>query len=231
MNSGAYDAALRQRGSLAVWFTDAADPGVEGRTTDNARRPAALFGPGYCDGADAQNGVPLGPSADRRPDRLHHRPARSRCRGAGPHHLEPPGRELGCRSPSFRLQSRAPAGRQYRPEALRLRRMARSLHSLPTIRTIRTASMARSPHVIPRRVLLSHHAPAPCRATKPRQHPRCMTCTYRPFPSVAAWHGRKPQAITGVPWLRPTPTASNGLSVTSYDRAPIGVERPRSPLP
>jgi hypothetical protein len=76
-NSAAYDAALRQLGSLTVWFTDRAR-GPESRTADDARRSAALFRPGYCDGADAESLVWLGPSADRRAARFHHRPARRR---------------------------------------------------------------------------------------------------------------------------------------------------------
>ncbi len=41
----------------------------------------------------------------------------------------------------------------------------------------------------------------------------CETGTCRSSPSAAAWPGRRPRAITGVPWWRQTSVASNGLSV------------------
>jgi len=59
--------------------------------------------------------------------------------------------------------------------------------------------------------------------------PPCETGTCRSLPSAAAWLGRRPPTTTGVLWLRPTSAASNGLSGTDYDPAPIGAERPRSP--
>ena len=64
INSAAYDAALRQRGSLTVWFTDAAIAAEKAEPPHHVRRPIALFGPGYCDGADAEIGVPPGPAAE-----------------------------------------------------------------------------------------------------------------------------------------------------------------------
>ena len=50
----------------------------------------------------------------------------------------------------------------------------------------------------PRRPSSSRHAPAPCRAAQPRRRLPCEIGTSRPFPSVAAWLGRRPLAITGV---------------------------------
>ncbi len=38
----------------------------------------------------------------------------------------------------------------------------------------------------------------------------CETGTCRSLPSVAAWLGRRPRAITGGPWWRLTSAASNG---------------------
>src|SRR4051794_26412059 len=94
-NWAAYDAALRQRGSLTVWFTDAAIAAwrAEPRTTPGGA--ALLLGAGHHDGPDLASRVPLGPAPDRRPDRLHHRSAWSRSPGSRPYHLEPPGGDLG----------------------------------------------------------------------------------------------------------------------------------------
>ena len=108
---------------------------------------------------------------------------------------------------------------------------ARSRRSLPTVLTIRTASIARSPCVIPRRPSSCHHVPAPCRVKQRRRRPRCETVTCRSSPNAAAWLGRRLPAITGVPWWRPISAASNGLSVMGCDPTPIGVEQPRSRLP
>ena len=108
---------------------------------------------------------------------------------------------------------------------------ARSRRSPPTVLTTRTASIARSPRIIPRRPLSSRHAPAQCRATQPRPHRPCETVTCRSLPGAAAWPGRRPPAITGGPWWRLTPAASNGSSATVYGSAPIGVEQQRSRLP
>jgi hypothetical protein len=74
-------------------------------------------------GADAENDVPLGPSVDRGADRLHHRPARSRSRGAGPHDVKSPDREFGHGSAPAKLRSRASVGGQYGAEALGLGRV------------------------------------------------------------------------------------------------------------
>src|SRR3954454_689149 len=69
--------------------------GLGGRAPHHARRAAALFLPGDHDGSDAQGRVPLGAAPDRRPDRLHYRPAWSRSLRSRPYHPEPPGRDLG----------------------------------------------------------------------------------------------------------------------------------------
>src|SRR5918997_351775 len=94
-NWPAYDASLRQRGSLTVWFTEeavgawAAEPRMTrgGQPWDSALAILtaltlrAVFRPGL--------------PPDRRPDRLPHRPARPHPACAGPHHPEPAGRNGG----------------------------------------------------------------------------------------------------------------------------------------
>jgi len=57
-NWAAYDIALRQRGSLTVWFHGSSDCGVEGRATLHTWRPTALLGVGDHHGADAAGGFP-----------------------------------------------------------------------------------------------------------------------------------------------------------------------------
>src|SRR3982751_4981100 len=88
-NWPAYDASLRQRGSLTVWFTDEAVDAwaAEPRTTRGGQprySPLAIL-TALTVRAVFRSGVP----PDRRPDRLHHRPARPQPAGAGPHHPEP----------------------------------------------------------------------------------------------------------------------------------------------
>src|SRR3954463_6406090 len=85
-NWRAYDASLRQRGSLTVWFTEEAiaawrvepaahDPGRGGPGTppphDPGRAALVLAAPGDPDGADPAHRVPPGAAPDRRADRLH----------------------------------------------------------------------------------------------------------------------------------------------------------------
>src|SRR3954464_14431120 len=67
--------------------------GVGGRAAHEPGRAARVFRPGDPDGADVQGRVPAGVPADRRADRLRHRPTRARPRRAGPHHPVPPGRD------------------------------------------------------------------------------------------------------------------------------------------
>src|SRR3954447_25076108 len=94
-NWPAYEASLRQRGSLTVWFTDeaiaawAAEP-----RTSRGGQPwySALAIP---DGVDLARRVPPRIPADRRPDRFRYRPARSHIACAGPHDAEPPGGDIG----------------------------------------------------------------------------------------------------------------------------------------
>ena len=75
-NWAEYDAALRQRGSLTVWFTEAAIAALEGGAAYHARRAAALLGAGDHDGADLAGRLPPGAAPDRGADRVHCSPAR-----------------------------------------------------------------------------------------------------------------------------------------------------------
>src|SRR4051812_44899512 len=129
-NWAEYDASLRQRGSLTVWFTDEAIAAWH-RAAHHAGRATALLGSGDHDGADPQGRVPLGAAPDRRPDRLPHRPAWSRSLCSRPHHPEPAGRNGG-RAAAAATQPRgwgrgralAPVGGQHGPQAVWTRRMA-----------------------------------------------------------------------------------------------------------
>jgi hypothetical protein len=83
-----YDAALRNRGSLTIWFTPDAIAGwkAQPRATPEA---ASLFGPGHRNRADFASGVSIGASPRRGHDRLDHgvaddRPARPRAYDAEP---------------------------------------------------------------------------------------------------------------------------------------------------
>src|SRR3954454_3795451 len=76
-----YDESLRRRGSLTVWFSDEAVEAWEAeRRTSRGGQPEysdlAIL-PGDPDGAAVQGRVPAGVPADRRPDRLRHRPTRA----------------------------------------------------------------------------------------------------------------------------------------------------------
>src|SRR3954466_12278773 len=71
-----YDESLRRRGSVTVWFSDEAVEAWEAeRRTSRGGQPE-YFRPGDPDGADVQGRVPAGVPADRRADRLRHRPTR-----------------------------------------------------------------------------------------------------------------------------------------------------------
>ena len=183
-NSAAYDAALRQLGRLTVWFTDRArDP--ESRTADDARRSAALFRPGYYDGADAESLVSLGPSADRRAARFHHRPARRRgdLPSIGVHSdvLLTPG-------PSCSFQTSFTADGAYDQDGVYGEVIAR--HSEASV-------------VVPPR---SSAVPSDTAQTAPMMRDSHLQIS----PSVAAWLGRKPLAPTGEFWSRRTSAASSG---------------------
>src|SRR3954468_19945938 len=89
-----YDAGLRQRGSLTVWFTDDAVQAwqAEPRTTWGGQpdySPLAILT------ALTLRAVFRLPFRQTRPDRLRHRPARAGPRRARPHHPMPPGRDAG----------------------------------------------------------------------------------------------------------------------------------------
>ena len=223
--------------------------GMGGGTATEARRSVALLGLGHRHSADIESGIPSGAAADRRligsiiallglelavSD---HTTLSRRAETLDVVRPRPGSRPVHLLAGSTGLKLCGSGEWLHEKRGTKPRRSWRKLHiavdadTLPTVLTIRTASMARSTRVTPRRQSSSHHAPAPCRATRPRQHPRYATGTCRSFPNVALWLGRRPPVITGVPWWRPTSVPSNGSSVTDCDRRPIGVERPRSRLP
>jgi hypothetical protein len=122
-NSAAYDAALRQRGSLTVWFTDAAIAAwkAQPRTTRGGQPRYSALAIATALTLRTMFRLALRQTEGLIGSIIALLDLDLRCRTT---HLEPPGRELGCGSPSVRLRSRAPIGGQYRAEALWLRRMA-----------------------------------------------------------------------------------------------------------
>src|SRR4051812_21454710 len=82
------------------------DRGLARGAAHHAGRATALFVPSDHDGADAQGRIPFGSAPDRRPDRLHHRPARPDAARAGPHDPEPPGSDAGGTPATVEQQSR-----------------------------------------------------------------------------------------------------------------------------
>ena len=71
-NWRAYDASLRQRGSLTVWFTKEAIAAWRAEpAAHDPGRAALVLAPGDPDGADPAHHVPPGAAPDRRADRLH----------------------------------------------------------------------------------------------------------------------------------------------------------------
>src|SRR3954471_21522827 len=131
-NWPAYDASLRQRGSLTVWFTDEAIEAwaAEPRTTRGGQPwySALAILTALTLRAVFRLAYPPGRGADR----LRRRPARAGAARAGPHHPQSPGRDAGgaaaaavgrqrCRR---RWRAHAPAGGQHGPEAVRGGRVA-----------------------------------------------------------------------------------------------------------
>ena len=92
-NSAAYDAALRQRGSLTVWFTDEAIAAwkAEPRTTRGGQRwysPLAIL-----TALTLRAVFRLALRQTEGADRFHHPPARAYSGHSGPLHAEPPGQD------------------------------------------------------------------------------------------------------------------------------------------
>src|SRR3954451_6643993 len=82
------------------------------RATCDPGRAARLLAPGDPDGVDLARRLPPAVPADRRADRLRHRPARAGPRRPRPHHPMPPGRDAGGAATTIaqRWRTRAPAG-------------------------------------------------------------------------------------------------------------------------
>ena len=129
-NWPAYDASLRQRGSLTVWFTDNAITGwAAAHDANDARRPVLVFLARHPDGAHVARGVPPRLPASRGTDRLRHWPAWPQLARARPYHLEPACGDAGCATAGERRRqgwrrAHAPAAGQHGPEAVRQGRVA-----------------------------------------------------------------------------------------------------------
>ena len=89
-----YDAALRQRGSLTVWFTEAAIASLGCRASHQPRWAAALLRSGDHDGTHLAGRVPPRVAPNRGSDRVDRSPAWSCSRRARPLDLEPPSRDI-----------------------------------------------------------------------------------------------------------------------------------------
>ncbi len=119
-----YDASLRGRGSLMVWFIDEA---VASWKAEPWTIPAGsrLFQHGHPDRPDPAGSISVRPTPDRGADRLRHGPTRARPRRPRPQHAKPAHRDRGSAA-TTRLPRRRPsplAGRQHRAEAVRGRRL------------------------------------------------------------------------------------------------------------
>jgi hypothetical protein len=69
-NRAEYDASLRQRGSLTVWFSDEAIAAWRAEAPHDPQWSAPLFGFGDPDGVDAASRIPVGAASDRGANRL-----------------------------------------------------------------------------------------------------------------------------------------------------------------
>src|SRR4051794_9323998 len=94
-NWAEYDAALRARGSLTVWFTPEVIRGLGGSAAHHPGRAGLLLRSGDHDGPDAANRVPPGAAPDRGADRLRPATAWPRSPGAGSQHPQPLSRDAG----------------------------------------------------------------------------------------------------------------------------------------
>src|SRR3954469_14311106 len=116
-NWAAYEAGLRQRGSLTV-HGRGGGRGLAGGAAHDPGRAALVLGPGDPDRADAAGRVPPGPAPDRGADRLHHPPARPRAGRARPHHAEPSGRNVGGAASTGGSRAAAPSRGQHGAQAV-----------------------------------------------------------------------------------------------------------------
>jgi hypothetical protein len=122
--AGVYDAALRQRGSLTVWFSEAAIAAwnAERRSTRGSQPRYSALAIANC--TDPARRVPPRSASDRGSDRVDHPSARARARDARSLHLEPASRNPVTAAAGCEHRARASAGRQHRAAAVRSRRMA-----------------------------------------------------------------------------------------------------------
>ena len=119
-NWSVYEAGLRQRGSLTIWFSEGAVAAWQAapRTTSGGQ-----LGSRHRDVVDPASGFPPAAAADRGTGRLAARVDGAGSAGAGSLHLEPTIQDAGGGA-SGGKRTGAPAGRQYRREAQRAGRMA-----------------------------------------------------------------------------------------------------------
>src|SRR5580704_3878044 len=120
-NWSEYDAGLRQRGSLTVWFSEEAIAAwrAEPRTTRGGQRHYSALADH--NGTDLAHGVPLASAADRGTDRVRHPLARSRSRRARPFDAEPASRDIGSGATAIQRRAHTSVGGQHRAKALRRR--------------------------------------------------------------------------------------------------------------
>jgi hypothetical protein len=123
-NWPAYEAGLRQRGDVTVWFTDAAIAGwrAEPRTSRGGQSwysPLAIL-----TALTTQSHISARAAPDRRFDRFHPSPAWPCTPSARSYHLVPPGRWPGRAAPAIRGRRHESDCRQHRSEVSRLWRMA-----------------------------------------------------------------------------------------------------------
>ena len=108
-NWAEYDASLRARGSLIVWFMAEAIEAWRAQPLHRLWRAAALLRAGDRPGADAAGGVRPGTAPGRGADRVRHPAAGPRPSGAGSQHAEPPRRGAGDAAAAPRRRAVAPS--------------------------------------------------------------------------------------------------------------------------
>ena len=94
-----YEAGLRKRGSLTIWFSEDAVRSLAGGAADHAGRSGALLGSRNRDIADPEDSVSPAAAPDRRVGRLAARADGAGSAGARPFDIEPAGQDTGGGSP------------------------------------------------------------------------------------------------------------------------------------
>lgn len=131
-NWAVYNDALRQRGSLTMWFTDDAIAAWKAAPRTTPGGQAALLRPRNYDNPDTARSVPSGAAPDRGVDRLDPPSARPRPAGIGARQgqrsyfstLSARSEPRAASTAPHHRRSDPPAGRQFGAEAGRPRRVA-----------------------------------------------------------------------------------------------------------